>query len=42
MVPEINNWDPPGTAPEGVAYAILDDYQLDLEVQWTNVEYEPN
>jgi len=37
---EINSWDPSGTAPEGVAYAIPDDYQLDLEVQWTNVDYD--
>ena len=37
---EINSWDPTGTAPEGVTYSNPDDYQLDLEVQWTNVDYD--
>ena len=39
---EINNWDPSGSMPMGVAYASVDlySYQLDLEVQWTNVDYD--
>jgi len=39
---EINNWDPPGASPEGVAYATIetDAYQLDLEVQWTSVDFD--
>jgi hypothetical protein len=39
---EINNWDPPGSGPRGVAYSSIDyiSYQLDLEVQWTNVDYD--
>jgi len=39
---EIDNWDPSGTYPEGVAYSSIDytNYQLDLEVQWTNVDHD--
>jgi len=38
---EINNWDPSGSMPQGCAYAYVEEqsYQLDLEVQWTNVDY---
>jgi hypothetical protein len=40
---EINSWDPSGTNPHGVAYAFIEEnfnYELDLEVQWTNVDYD--
>jgi len=40
----ISEWDPaPGSTPEGVAYASVEEtynYELDLEVQWTNVDYD--
>jgi len=40
----ITDWDPfPGSTPEGVAYASVEDtynYELDLEVQWTDVDYD--
>jgi len=40
----INGWDLfPGSTPEGVAYASVEEtynYELDLEVQWTNVDYD--
>jgi signal peptidase I len=39
---EINSWNPAGASPEGVAFAHIDEYSymLDLEVQWTNVDYD--
>ena len=40
----ITDWDPfPGSTPEGVAYASVEDtynYELDLEVQWTSVDFD--
>jgi hypothetical protein len=38
---EINSWDP-GSGARGVSYASVEEtynYELDLEVQWTNVDY---
>jgi hypothetical protein len=39
---EIDNWDLSGALPKGVAYASVNEhsYQLDLEVQWTNVDFD--
>ncbi len=42
---EVNSWVPPGPSPQGVAYALVQNYnyELDLEVQWTDVDFnEPN
>ena len=37
---EINSWDTPGILPKGVSYASTLDFQLDLEVQWTDVDFD--
>jgi signal peptidase len=40
---EINSWDPYGIMPQGVSYAKIGSqpsYQLDLEVQFTGVDYD--
>jgi len=39
---QINSWDPAGSLPQGAAYACIEEgtYQLDVEVQWTNVDHD--
>lgn len=39
---EINNWDLTGALPQGCAFSSVDltNYQIDLEVKWTNVDYD--